>query len=140
MTNADTAERLSRARTLLFYLSAALFLVVPWFDSPADGSMSFAIVWVAWAILLLAGIAGMGGWFMPRGARRLMEDEGTRANRARSMAIGYFAAIAAALTLSVLVRLVAIDMQTVIRAIVTAGIAAALISFAALERTSMQDG
>ena len=54
--------------------------------------------------------------------------------------IGFFAALASALILSLLVRMVAIDVQTALLSIVTAGISAALIAFAALERTSMHDG
>ena len=106
----------------------------------ARRSWSFTAIWVLWATLLLLNLAGVGGWLVPRGTRRLMEDEGTRANRARSLSIGFFAALASALILSLLVRMVAIDVQTALLSIVTAGISAALIAFAALERTSMHDG
>lgn len=139
MSDADRAERLSRARTTLFYLSAALFILISLLDFPARTSFSFTGIWVVWALLLLCNLAGVGGWLLSRGPRRLMEDEGTRAHRAKSLSVGYFAAMAAALILTVIVRLVDVDVETALLAIVTAGISAALIAFAALERMAMRD-
>ncbi|WBO22365.1 hypothetical protein [Sphingomonas abietis] len=139
MSEADTAERMSRTRTTLFYLSAALFILISVMDFPVRRSLAFTGIWVIWAMLLLANIAGIGGWLHAKSTRRLMEDEGTRANRSKSLAIGYFATMASALILTVVVRLVEVDVQTAILAVATAGISAALISFAALERLSMRD-
>jgi hypothetical protein len=100
---------------------------------------------MVWALVLLAQISGIAARFAPGPAWRLAEDEGTRANRATSLAIGYLAAMASALILTLTVRLLPeIDARHVAMSVLTAGISAASISFAVLERIALhqaaQDG
>jgi hypothetical protein len=134
----DAAERKSRTRTTFFYLQAAAFLLVTILDLPATASLPFVILWLAWAMLLLAQITGVAAHFSRGAAWRIAEDEVTRANRRMSLSIGYFAAMTSAMLLTFLVRLMPeIDARHVTMSVLTAGISAALISFAALERIAL---
>ncbi len=139
-SDVTAADAISAKRATLFFFSAAMFIGIAMLDFPARTGIAFSIIWVAWAALLLLNLAGIGGWLCPPVARRLANDEGTRANRAQSLSLGFFVAIGVALLLSVLVRIVAIDAREVILSIVTSGISSALICFAALERRSLADG
>jgi uncharacterized membrane protein len=131
---------MSRRRSTLFFVSAGLFIVISFLDFPARATIDFAVMWVLWAALLLVNLAGIGGWFCPPIARAMANDEGTRANRARALSLGFFVAVGVALLLSILIRFLDIDAREVAIAIVTAGISSALICFAALERASLGDG
>ncbi len=141
MSQSDVAqaEGMSRRRANLFFASAALFLTMSVLDFPARDSLDYAIIWAAWAALLLVNLAGLGGWFCPPIARRLTEDEVTRAHRARALSIGFFVGIGVALLLSILVRFVDLAARQVTVVVVTAAIASALISFATQERLAMRD-
>ncbi len=134
------ADQMSRKRSTLFFISAALFIGIAMLDFPASATTEFTILWVVWALLLLVNLAGVGGWLCPPVARALANDEGTRANRAKALSLGFFVAIGAALLLSILIRYLPIGAREVTLSVVTAGISSALICFAALERASLGDG
>lgn len=133
------AERMSKARATLFLLSATLFILISALEFPARSSIAYTITWVIWAALLLANLAGIGGWFCPPVARALTEDETTRAHRARALSIGFFVSNGVALFLAILVRFVALGAREVAMIVVTAGLSCALIAFAAQERLAMRD-
>ena len=88
---------------------------------------------------MLVNLAGIGGWLCPPVARALTEDESTRAHRARALAIGFFVTNGVALVMALLVRFLPLEPREVAMIVVTAGISAALISFAAQERLAMRD-
>lgn len=141
MSQSDVAraEWMSRRRANLFFASAFLFIVISMADFPMRGSIDFTIIWVVWAVLLLANLTGFGGWLCPPIARAMAEDESTRAHRARALAIGFFVTNGVALVMTMLVRFVALEPREVAMIVVTAGISSALISFAAQERLAMHD-
>jgi hypothetical protein len=142
MTQSDVAraEGMSSMRATLFFVSAVLFIGIAMLDFPAAATIGFTIVWVFWSLLLLVNLAGVGGWLCPPAARAMANDEGTRANRAKALSLGFFVAIGVALLLSILIRFLPIDAREVTLSVVTAGISSALVCFAALERASLAGG
>ena len=130
---------MSKARASLFLLSAALFNMMSMIDFTARGSLAHVVVWMVWAALLLANLAGVGAWLCPPVARALTEDESTRAHRAKALSIGFFVTNGVAVAMALLVRFVALEAREVAMIVATAGVSCALISFAAQERLAMRD-
>lgn len=144
MTNAsdiEAAERAGRRRvrlipavTIIFLAQQGTFFASP----PADVTRTVDGIRVgAWVCLsaVLVAFLWTGGMWRHRGAvRALLNDDGVRANRADAMSLGFLAAMLAALLLYVFAGVAGIGLLETIHLIVSAGIVAALLRFALLER------
>ena len=78
-----------------------------------------------------------GGLFRSAEVRALMNDEGTRANRAQATSLGFVLAMIAGIVLYPLRYLEEIDAGAAIHLIVTTGLVAAVLRFAWLERRAL---
>ena len=93
----ETAEYYSRTRAVMAPFLGLLVLVVQqgtlysW-DWGSDSLVQIAIN-VGFTLVMLALLLTGGGWFLPKRARRLANDEVTRANRQRGITIGFATAI-----------------------------------------------
>jgi hypothetical protein len=139
----ERAERIGRTRARLFALQAVVFIAwqALFFLGRDEGSVETAglvkvSAWLIWAVLLLALIATGGGLLRGAAVRRLLNDELTRAHRARSHAAGFWAGATASVVLYLLAQIGAVNGREAIHIILSAAIGAALLTFALLERRS----
>lgn len=135
MTAIDLAERKARLRALgLLFLaaltSAVMILVRNGFAADFMQGLWFGLL-VGCALNLLP----IKRWLRPNSdVMRLLEDEGTRANRRLSCTIGFWAAIATALLYQLASHFDhAIGGEEVGQLVATAGIVCAMVAFAVLE-------
>jgi hypothetical protein len=139
------ADRLSRRRARLLGVLGLLFLAgqAVYFG---EGRMDRAVdqvrisAWLVWAAMLLIVFAFGGGWLRGGSVRALMEDELTRQNRLRAASAGFWAAMIAAIGLYGLSLIEPLTGREAIHILLTAGVAAALLRFAQLERRALKDG
>jgi len=134
----DIAERAGRRRARIAVASAAMFVTTLAASTSEQRLVDHVrmIGWVAWGAMLLIVLAGGGGWFQPLGVRKLMNDEVTRDHRQRSLAVGFWVAMATAALTFVVDRYKPFQGQDAARIIITFGIAAALLRFGWLERSA----
>ncbi len=132
------AERLSRARALLFVLMAAAFVASSLIGLWATHSTQQLVAWAGLAILVSANLTPWATRLRPRAVSQLMDDETTRHHRIRSFATGFWGAIATGLVMAVMVQYVPVMPGDVARLIVTMALSAALVSFAVLELNAAQ--
>lgn len=136
-TDVDKAERLGRARAILFYLMAAAFLVSGVIGLQAQDSLAQLMAWLLLAFLNAVNLLPFAGARLGR-LKRLLNDETTRTHRQRSFVIGFWISIASAAVLSVVARFQPIGAEDMARTIVTVSLSAALVSFATLELKAAQ--
>jgi hypothetical protein len=140
----EKAERLGRSRSRVFFVLAIVFFIgqVPYFSNPgATRDTSFRIgAWLVLAILMLLLIAT--GGFLLRGRKvwDLLNDETSRTNLSASQAVGFWAAMIAALSLYVAAMFETVSLSAGVHIIVTAGVGSALLSFATRERRAHRIG
>lgn len=142
LPDADEIERLQRRRTRILILQAVLFVV--WqanFLLLADSGAGDRAVdrfkiaaYALWAAVLLTYLAIGGDWLRPRDLRAVLNDEVTTAHRRHAMTVGFRVAMIVALLVYLSSLFVPLSERQVAHAILTAGVASALIAFAALER------
>lgn len=140
----EAAERMGRKRAQLFFVLAMVFFAgqAAYFGSSPATRDSHARVG-AWLILVLLMMMLLAtGGFLLRGRkfRDLLNDEGVRANRVRAQALGFWVTVIAALAVYVESIFEPVSLNQGIHIIVTLGVGAALISFAARERRSHRLG
>jgi hypothetical protein len=140
----EKAERLGRSRSRVFFVLAIVFFIgqLPYFSNPgATGDSHFRIgAWLVLAILMLLLIAT--GGFLLRGRKvwDLLNDETSRTNLSASQAVGFWAAMIAALSLYVAAMFEPVSLSAGVHIIVTAGVGSALLSFATRERRAHRIG
>jgi hypothetical protein len=147
----EQADRLGRRRLRMFFVVGVILItqqasfdrILDRFD---DGPLSTAglIVLASWVVLVIAALAALmtgGMYFQSREVRKLMDDELSRAHRARALAAGFVITILTAVVLFV-VSLFRDDVSApeAIHGIVTVGLAGALLRFAMLERKADANG
>ena len=141
-TAVETADRASRARVFLWAGLSVIFLSLqlfasPWFGSPsAHEAKSWS--WLILASLILANLATGGGLRLGRSVRPLLNDEMAQSHRRTALAVGFWAAIAAALGLYVFGA--GMRMQAALYLVVTWSLSASLAAFAYLELRAHRDG
>jgi uncharacterized iron-regulated membrane protein len=91
------------------------------------------------AVILLALVTG-GGWIYPKRVRDLANDEATQVNRLKALRTGFIAAMLACLALYFLTFVEQVQVREAIHIVTTAGLTAALLSFAYMERRAARDG
>lgn len=141
----ERADRLGRRRVRIFAVQAIIF--ISWqglFFSRAPEEAMRAVdtvkisAWFVWVLALLLLLATGGGLLRSRKVRALLNDEFTRRNRAQAYVAGFWAAVVCAIGLYVIDLFEMVSGREAIHAILSAAIAAALITFAAGERRSAQ--
>lgn len=145
MTDAELADRLSRRRARILPV-LGLFLVIQqatFLTSPEGRTRAVDIVhagaWIALASIILAALMTGGFWNRPAAIRQLIDDDVTRANRASALQLGFVVAMIVAIGLYAVASFAPAELTTLqtIHAIVTAGLFAAILRFAALERRAL---
>jgi hypothetical protein len=120
-------------RALLLLVLAGVLIVTEVLALEAVERPGPLIAWmalVALAALCMAPVAGLG-----RGrAGAMLDDEGAREHRRTGLATGFWVAVTAALATMVVALFHPLSGPVVARIVVTAGLSAALISFAVQER------
>ncbi len=127
------AERLGRARSILFYLLAAAFVASTLLGLHRIETAERLGVWLVLAALVAANLTPFGGWLQPGAVTRLLNDETTRAHRRTSLVAGFWAAALAGMALTVAGGALALNGSQAARLILTACLSTGLICFATLE-------
>ena len=144
VADVEKAERLGRSRSRVFFMMSLIFFLQQsvYFSNPSLRDNSHFRVG-AWLILvgLMLLLIGTGG-FLLKGwtVLDLLNDEASRHNRLRSQALGFWSAMTAAVAVYVCAIYQPIDLKLALHIIVTAGVGAALLSLAALERRAHRLG
>ncbi len=149
-SSVDNADRLGRRRWRLFIVVGLLLITQQAsfdriLDRTGDPLRTVDIValsgWVVMVVAALAALMTGGSYFHGREVRKLMNDELSRANRSQALAGGFVISVVTAVVLFV-VSLINGDVSApeAIHAIVTVGLAGALLRFAMLERKAHADG
>lgn len=146
-SNAETADRMTKRRARILIVSATLFLTLQAVYFVQAGGDTGRLVdqvrisaWLAWAAVLLLLLATGGGFLRSREVRALMNDEGTRANRAEAFRFGFWAAMATAVVIYFLTMYETVTGREATHLILTAGVGVALLRFGMLERRASRDG
>jgi hypothetical protein len=144
-TDFEIADRISRRRARMLPLLGIYFLagqtIFLRHAAEPERIASFKIsAWLVWALVLLLALAFAGGQFRGARIRALVEDEVSRANRARGYAAGFWGGCIAAIALYVLTMFEPVTGREAIHIILTATVASALIRFGTLERRALKDG
>jgi hypothetical protein len=142
LSNADLAERLARRRTRILPV-LGLFMIIQQsaYFAHGDGTRLVDQVrlsaWVVTGVMILLVLTTGGFWFRKAEVRSMLNDEGTRANRAAALSTGFVCAMLSAMIIYVMRGAWEFNVGEVIHLIVTAGLFSALIRFALLERRAL---
>ena len=144
-TDFEIADRISRRRARMLPMLGVYFLAgqAIFFRHASEPERIASIkisAWLVWAVVLLLALAFAGGQFRGAKIRALVEDEVSRANRARGYAAGFWGGCIAAIALYVLTMFEPVGGREAIHIILTATVACALIRFGTLERRALKDG
>lgn len=139
----DAADRLSRRRARMLPMLAIVFIAqqASFFagrlgEGTRDVDRAAIGAWLLLSAGLLVALTTRGFWFRRSEVRALIEDEVTRANRARALSTGFIAAMLAAIALYLITFFEPVSAREAIHVVMTVGLAAALLSFGAAERRS----
>jgi protein-S-isoprenylcysteine O-methyltransferase Ste14 len=144
-SDVEKAERLGRRRARIFAVQATLF--ISWqglfLSRPAEEAMRSVdrlkiSAWFVWVLALLFVLATGGNLLRGRKVRALLNDEFTRRNRAQAYVAGFWAAMISAIGLYLIDLFDVVATREAIHYILSAAIAAALITFAARERRGLR--
>lgn len=142
MNDADLAERLTRRRARLLPVFAILLIVQQGMGFSSAGAPPAQPLrvgaWLVLTVVLLAVFASGGGLARSAKVRALMNDDTTRAHRARACMLAFWNMMATGIVLYVLSAFKAFDGRTAVHIVMTVGLASALISFAAMERQALR--
>jgi protein-S-isoprenylcysteine O-methyltransferase Ste14 len=148
MSDHQLAEKLVRRRARVATAFGILFLASqasslsrphPVLTHPGPYQLGHVAAWVIWAAILLIVLATGGGLLRTAGVRQMMNDESTRTHRARALSTGFWASLAATFSLYFLNLYQPVTTADALRLVVTIAVAAALISFGAMERRALRD-
>jgi hypothetical protein len=144
-TDFEIADRISRRRARMLPVLGVYFLAgqAVFFRHAAEPERiaGFKLsAWLVWAVVLLLALAFAGGQLRGARIRALVEDEVSRANRARGYAAGFWGGCIAAIALYILTMFEPVTGREAIHVILTATVASALIRFGTLERRALKDG
>jgi hypothetical protein len=137
----ETAEMLSRRRARMLPVLAVLFLAQQgtYFSHHDESNMRTVghlqvSAWIVLSIVLLAALVTGGSWFRPRAVRAFLNDEVTRAHRAKALETGFIATMTAAIALYFFSLFAPHGGRAAIHSLLSVGIACAVIRFGQLER------
>lgn len=135
MTVVDLAERKGRLRALGFLFLAALACAVMILVRAGVGGDFMQGLWFGLLFGCVLNLLPIKRWLRPNSdVMRLLDDEGTRANRQLSSTIGFWAAIGAALFFQVAAHFNrSIGGEEVGQLVATIGIVCAIVAFSVVE-------
>jgi hypothetical protein len=137
-TDAERADYLSKRRARLLPILAIVYLTqqASFFSDHASQRIDHVKVgsWVVMSAVLLAVLTTKGFWLRKAEVRSMIDDEGTRANRSAALQVGFIVAMISGIILYFVDQFEPMSAREVIHAIVSFGLAAALIRFGMLER------
>lgn len=140
----EIADMLSRRRAWCVAAAAAAFLIVqlitrPFFGNEVTSSHTTTVMWgINAGALLLLLILG-GGWGYGREVRVLVNDEVSRANHRRAVWIGYWIAMAIAMTVYAMASQFTLTTRETVYVIVTPSVGIALLAFSYFEFRAHRD-
>ncbi|HYD38373.1 MAG TPA: hypothetical protein VEA60_12210 [Allosphingosinicella sp.] len=142
-SDVERAERIGRSRARLFAAQALLFLTwqAMFLSGAAEDPMRMVSVvktsaWFVWVLALLALLATGGGLLRHKNLRGLLNDELTRQNRTAAYAMGFWTAMGTCIGLFLVGMFEPVGGREAVHVILSAAIAAALLTFALRERRS----
>jgi cytochrome bd-type quinol oxidase subunit 2 len=143
-TIADKAERLSRRRARILPALAILLIVQQgsfFSDNPAGRAVDHVKIsaWLVLSAVILLALWTGGAWLQSKEVRELLNDEGTRANRAQAFRAAFLASMLGCIFLYFLTMFAEVTGREAIHIVLTIGLSAALLSFAILERRAHRD-
>ena len=143
-TNSEIAERLSKKRSRILFVLAAIFLSqqASYFSGhdPARPVDHIKIgAWLVLSAVLLLMLATGGAWFRSAKVRALLNDETTREHRRTGFVNGFWAACLTAIGVYVVDMFEPLSGRDAVHIILTVAIAVALLTFARLERRAHRD-
>lgn len=140
-SDVERADGVGRRRARIFAVQAILFISwqALYFSGPAEDPMRTVSAvklsaWFVWALALLLLLATGGGLLRHRKLRGLLNDELTRQHRTRAYVTGFWAAAGACILLYLVGMFEPVSGREAIHIILSAGVGAALLTFAILER------
>src|SRR3954449_12548368 len=140
----ENADHMGRVRSRVFFVLAIVFFAgqsLYFTSSPATRDSYPRIgAWLILVILILMLLATGGFLFRGRKVRDLLNDEASRHNRLAAQATGFWVTVIAALAVYVESIFEPVTFNEGMHIIVTLGVGAALISFAARERRAHRIG
>jgi hypothetical protein len=146
-SDVERADRIGRTRARMFAAQGVIFMAWQgmFFADRPDNPMRHVetvkiSAWLVWVLLLLMLLATGGMLLRGWKVRHLLNDELTRANRARALAVGFWAASIAGIALYVVTMFELVTGREAIHVILSAGIGAALITFGVRERRTAHGG
>ena len=129
------AEWISGRRALLFYLLAVALILSAALGVPAHVSGSRLAFWVLACAVVAIHLTPAGTALnRSRAVKSLLNDESVRQHRLMSFAAGFWATILSSVMVAVITTFVPLASMATAQIITSAGLSAALISFATLER------
>lgn len=129
------AEWISGRRALLFYFLAAALILSAALGVPAHVSGSRSAFWVLACVVVAIHLTPAGTALnRSRVVKSLLNDESVRQHRLMSFTAGFWATIGTSVIIAVITTFVPLASMVTAQIITSAGLSAALISFATLER------
>ena len=140
---AARAERMSKKRARMLPLLAVIYLAqqVSYFSAADHGRTVDHFKIGAWAVMsavLLAALVTGGFWLRARELRDIVNDETSSAHRADALGTGFVVAMITGIALYIIGTATPVSDREAIHAIVSLGIASALVRFGWLERRAMR--
>lgn len=135
MNDIQKAERISRQRAIIFYLLATVLVfsaILAVSDGPGSGA-SRILPWLFMIFLTALNLTPVAGCLRRGNVHKLVNDDTTQDHRRTSFAAGFWAAIISAMAMTVVGSVIPIAAAISLRIVITAALAAALISFATQE-------
>jgi hypothetical protein len=135
MSTIELADRMGRTRAAVFLFFASVILLDLWFSFGPRGTDFFQGLWLGMTMAAALNLLPIKRWLRPGSlVARLLDDEVVREHRRMACTAGFWAAIVSGAAVSLIEHdappFSAFDAA---RVVVTAGVMAALISFATLE-------
>jgi hypothetical protein len=143
---AAQAEKLSNRRARALPVLAIMFLLQQgtYFTGGGAGNRTVDHVhiaaWLVLSVVLLLAMSTGGGWIYSREVRQLANDEATRVHRDTAFRLAFLVSMGACVLLYAISLYEPLGGRDALHAILTAGIATALIRFGFLERRALRDG
>lgn len=131
---AERAERLSRRRALAAIVMGTILAATQ--TQRMDASGAGPITWIITGVVVAIFLLWASGLFRNTALRGILNDEGSDVSRRRSLMIGFWNMLAAAVVCYILTYVKDYGPRDAIQIIMSVGICSALISFGVAERVS----
>jgi len=138
----ERADRLTRRRARIAMVLGIVFIATQGFHI-ADDQMTRTvdivrvIAWGVWVIVFFLFLLYGGGWLRGKSIRALMNDEVTEANRRGALVAGFWATMLTAFLCYALSFYEPMLVRETLHVVITVGVGAAILRFAALERRAI---